>query len=142
EKVNTAIAALKYTPNQAARRLAGSRIIRIAVLYSNPSAGYLNALLVGVLNGSSLTHTQLVVERCESGETEVARGLIANGVDGMILPPPLCDSARLIDLMVKSGTPAVAVASGAPDKRIGAIGIDDHRAAFQMTRHLVSLGHR
>ena len=142
ERVSAAIAALKYMPNQAARRLAGSRMIRIAVLYSNPSAGYLNALLMGVLNGSSITHTQLVVERCETGESEVAKGLIASGIDGMILPPPLCDSAKLIDLVVKAGTPAVAVASGAPDKRICAIGIDDYGAAFQMTRHLVSLGHR
>ena len=142
ERVNSAIAALKYMPNQAARRLAGSRLIRIAVLYSNPSAGYLNALLVGVLNGSSITHTQLVVERSETGELDVARGLVAGGIDGVILPPPLCDSQKLIDLVVKSGTPAIAVASGAPDKRICAIGIDDHGAAFQMTRHLISLGHR
>lgn len=144
EKVNAAIAALKYVPNQAARRLAGSRLIRIAVLYSNPSAGYLNALLVGVLNGSSVTHTQLVVEKCEAGEheAEVARDLIASGIDGIILPPPLCDSVPLLDLIAKSATPAVAVASGAPDKRICAIGIDDHGAAFEMTRHLISLGHR
>src|SRR6201991_4209419 len=54
EKVNAAIAALNYTPNQAARRLAGSKLIRIAILYSNPSAGYLNELLVGVLNRASL----------------------------------------------------------------------------------------
>jgi LacI family transcriptional regulator len=142
DRVNSAIAALKYQPNQAARRLAGSRLIRIAVLYSNPSAGYMNALLVGVLNGSSITHTQLVVERCETGELEVARSLVASGIDGVILPPPLCDSQRLIELVAKSGTPAIALASGAPDKRICAISIDDYGAAFQMTRHLISLGHR
>jgi LacI family transcriptional regulator len=39
EKVTAAIAALKYIPNQAARRLAGSRLIRVAVLYSNPARG-------------------------------------------------------------------------------------------------------
>jgi transcriptional regulator with XRE-family HTH domain len=143
EKVNAAVAALRYIPNQAARRLAGSRLVRIAVLYSNPSAGYLNELLVGVLNRASLGHLQLVVEKCEAGEGEVdvARALIVNGVNGIILPPPLCDSARLVDLMAESSTPAVAVASGQPDKRICAIGIDDLRAAYDMTRHLLSLGH-
>ena len=52
EKVNAAIAALNYTPNQAARRLAGSKLIRIAILYSNPSAGYLNELHRFRLGGS------------------------------------------------------------------------------------------
>jgi LacI family transcriptional regulator len=54
EKVNAAVAALNYVPNQAARRLAGSEPIRIAVLYSNPSAAYLSEFLVGVLNKASL----------------------------------------------------------------------------------------
>jgi LacI family transcriptional regulator len=140
DKVNLAIAALNYIPNQAARRLAGSKLIRIAILYSNPSSSYLNELLVGVLNRASLGHLQLVVEKCEEGEKE-ARDLIDNGIDGIILPPPLCDSHNLLDLVAQTSTPAVAVASGQPDKRISAIGIDDHRAAYDMTRHLISLGH-
>jgi LacI family transcriptional regulator len=141
QKVSAAIAALSYTPNQAARRLAGSKLIRIAILYSNPSAAYLNELLVGVLNRASLGHLQLVVQKCEAGEDE-ARELIDNGIDGIILPPPLCDSKVLVDLVDKAETPAVAVASGAPDKRVCAIGIDDYRAAFEMTRHLIALGHQ
>jgi len=142
-KVDAAVAALNYIPNQAARRLAGSKLIRIAILYSNPSAGYLNELLVGVLNRASVDHLQLVVEKCEAGagEGDGARSLIDNGIDGIILPPPLCDSATLLDLVAESGTPAVAVASGQPDRRICAIGIDDFRAAHEMTRHLISLGH-
>jgi LacI family transcriptional regulator, galactose operon repressor len=144
ERVNAAVAELNYIPNQAARRLAGSKQIRIAILYSNPSAGYLNELLVGVLNRASLGHLQLVVEKCESDahEGEVARDLIKNGIDGLILPPPLCDSRQLLDLVAESSTPAVVVASGEPDKRICAIGIDDYRAAFEMTQHLLSLGHQ
>ena len=140
DKVTAAIAALNYTPNQAARRLAGSKLIRIAILYSNPSANYLNELLVGVLNRASLGHLQLVVQKCEAGLDE-ARELIDNGIDGIILPPPLCDSRALLDLVTRTGTPAVAVASGQPDRRICAIGIDDFRAAFEMTHHIIALGH-
>ena len=96
---------------------------------------------MGVLNRASLGHLQLVVEKCEEGEKE-ARDLIDNGIDGIILPPPLCDSHNLLDLVAQTSTPAVAVASGQPDKRMSAIGIDDHRAAYDMTRHLISLGHQ
>ncbi len=144
ERVNEAVAALHYTPNQAARRLAGGQLIRIGVLYSNPSASYLNEFLVGLLNKASLAHVQLVVQKCEADEheREVAEELIANGIDGLILPPPFCDSRMLVDLMLASDVPAVAVASGKPDPRINAVSIDDHQAAYEMTRHLISLGHQ
>ena len=144
DRVNEAVAALNYQPNQAARRLAGSELIRVGVLYSNPSAGYLSEFLVGVLNQASLSHVQLIVEKCEvdEHEGEVAANLIDSGIDGIILPPPFCDSARLLDLVAKSSTPAVAIACGLPDKRVSAVSIDDFQAAYSMTRHLIALGHQ
>jgi len=144
DKVHAAIAALNYVPNQAARRLAGSQPMRFGFLYSNPSTGYLSEFLVGLLNEASLNNVQLVVEKCEAGEheEEQARRLIANGVDGMILPPPLCDSERLIGLIAASGKPAAVVACGQPDQRLSAVGIDDYRAAYVMTTHLITLGHQ
>jgi LacI family transcriptional regulator len=143
-KVTAAIATLKYTPNQEARNLAGSKPIRVGFLYSNPSAAYLSEFLVGLLNQSGLNNVQLFVEKCEAGEQEEehARRLIDNGLDGIILPPPLCDSQAVIDCIVNADIPAVLVACGAPDARLGAISIDDHEAACQMTRHLVNLGHQ
>lgn len=144
DAVQAAIAALNYAPNQAARRLAGSRPISIGFLYSNPSSGYLSEFLVGLLNQSSQNNVRLVVEKCEAGEHEVeqAHRLIANGVDGIILPPPLGDSALLIDLIVASGIPAVAVACGQADPRLSAVGIDDYQAAYAITSHLIVLGHQ
>lgn len=147
ERVQAAIDALNYVPNQAARHLAGSELIRIGVLYSNPSAGYLSEFLVGLLNQASLSHVQLVVEKCgddpsDPAHTEEARNLVENGIDGLILPPPLCDAQALLDLVTRSGTPAVAVASGKADERVCAVSIDDYEAALSMTRHLIALGHQ
>ncbi|MRW90493.1 LacI family DNA-binding transcriptional regulator [Duganella sp. FT80W] len=143
-RVDAAVAALNYVPNQAARRLAGSRPIRVGFLYSNPSAGYLSEFLVGLLNQASPNNVQLVVEKCEADEHGVdqARRLIANGVDGIILPPPLCDVRNLIDLIAASGTPAMAVACGQPDPRVSGVSIDDYQAAYAMTCHLIALGHQ
>ncbi len=142
-KVDDAVAALNYVPNQAARRLAGARPIRVGFLYSNPSAGYLSEFLVGLLNQASLHNVQLVVENCEGERAWDAqtRRLIDNGVDGIILPPPLCDTPALIDLIDAAGMPAVTVACGEPDVRVGAVSIDDYEAAYAMTCHLIALGH-
>src|SRR5258708_3591745 len=97
EAVQAAIAKLKYSPNLAARTLAGAEQVRIGMLYSNPSASYLSEFLVGILEQARMSHVQLVVEKCDADqhEDEVVRELLATGVDGIILPPPLCDSKRL-----------------------------------------------
>ncbi len=143
-KVAEAVAALNYTPNQEARNLAGSKPIRVGFLYSNPSAAYLSEFLVGLLTQSGLNNVQLFVEKCEAGEREAehATRLIENGLDGIILPPPLCDSDAVLAAIDAAGIPAVAVARGVPDPRVGGVSIDNFRAAYHMTRHLVALGHQ
>lgn len=68
--VQAAVAALNYLPSQAARLLAGSELLRIGMLYNDPSAGYLNQFQIGLRNKASLNHVQLVVHKCESHEHE------------------------------------------------------------------------
>ncbi len=144
DKVNEAIAALSYKPNPAARSLASADAVRVGLLYSNPSAAYLSEFLVGGLDQCAASNIQLVVEKCEPGrdEADVARHLLATGVDGIILPPPLCDAAVVLDVVIAAGVPAVAVASGAPRAEIAAVSIDDFEAARVMTAHLIAAGHR
>jgi LacI family transcriptional regulator len=144
DAVMAAIEALNYAPNRAAQSLAGAAQIRMGLLYSNPSASYLSAFLVGSLDQASGTNIQLVVEKCEPNdhEVDVALGLIKSGIDGLILPPPLCDSEALIALLLEKGVPAVAVATARPADRLSTVSVDDHRASFEMTRYIASLGHR
>jgi LacI family transcriptional regulator len=144
ELVTAAIRDLNYAPNPAARSLAGADLIRIGLLYSNPSSAYLSEFLVGSLDQCSRSHIQLIVEKCdvEGGEEEAAARLVASGVDGVILPPPLCDSAAVLGALAQTQTPAVAVATGRPVGTVSAVRIDDLAAARAMTRHLIELGHR
>ena len=143
EKVQAAVAKLNYVPNQAARHLAGSEPIRIGMLYNDPNAGYLNEFLIGLLNKSSLSQVQLVVQKCESREREdkQVKSMIDNGLDGLILPPPFCDSQPILKLVADTDTPTVVVSSGQPDEHVSAVGINDFQAAYEMTRHLLALGH-
>ncbi|HWI86680.1 MAG TPA: LacI family DNA-binding transcriptional regulator [Sphingomonas sp.] len=142
--VNAAIIELGYAPNRAARSLAGAEELRIGLLYSNPSAAYLSEFLVGGLDQASRGNVQLMVEQCEIGEREVqaAEHFVRMGIHGVILPPPLCDSTAVIEVLQTAGVPMVVVASGRPPADISAVSIDDEHAAFDMTCHLARLGHR
>ena len=147
KKVTAAAAALNYAPHPEARLLAGSRPIRIGFLYSIPSVhsgAYLTEVLLGLLNKVSLNNVQLLVEKCADGEqiAEQTQRLIDNQMDGIILPPPLVDNAEIVARIVDAGIPLALIACGQPDARASAIGIDDRQAAYEMTRHLIELGHQ
>ncbi|PZQ60534.1 MAG: LacI family transcriptional regulator [Sphingomonas taxi] len=144
DAVNAAIRQLDYAPNPAARRLAGAVQARFGLLFSNPSEAYLSAFLLGSLDQAGRSDIQLVVQKCDLGdhEREVAERLIRSGIDGIILPPPLCDSPIVLDALLAAGVPTVAVATNAPPPRVGAVAIDDRAAARAMTAHLIALGHQ
>lgn len=144
DRVMAAVRALGYVPNQAARSLAGGRQCRFVLLYDNPSAAWLSELLVGCLDQASAQNAQLLVERCDmvTGPADIVARLAAHRIDGVILPPPLCDNPALLEALNKAGMPTVQVATGEPSPLACSVAIDDEAAAYRMTSYLVSLGHR
>jgi LacI family transcriptional regulator len=142
-RVDAAIAELNYAPNPAARSLAGAAPIRIGLLYSNPSAAYLTEFLVGGLEYASRAKVELVIEKCEVGDHErEATERLIQSVDGVVLPPPLCDCSAVISVLRSAGVPGVAVASGNAAPQLSSVSINDRRAAYEMTRHIAALGHQ
>ncbi len=145
EKVMASIKALNYSLNMAARSTrAGLSGARIGILYSTPSAGFLNDILVGALEQCSRMGGQLLLEQCSgiaSQKTAVKR-LTAQGVDAIILPPPLCDSEPTVRMLQRAGIPVLALATAHPLPEVSAVRIDDFAGAVAMTRYLIKLGHR
>ena len=143
--VLAAVRELNYTPNPAARRLAGSQSFRIGLLYSNPSAAFLTEFLLGALEQSRRSGHQLVVEKCgvsAAAERAALRKLLQGGVDGVILPPPLCEAPAVLSELRNADVPAVAVGSGQPSTDLATVRMDNYKAAREMTSYLISLGHR
>jgi LacI family transcriptional regulator len=135
---------LNYSPNLAARSLASADATRIGLLYSNPSAAYLSEFLVGSLEQSSVSGCQLVIEKCDGADSErvaIAK-LVGTGADGIILPPPLCDSSASLQAVAEKKIPAVGVATGRPSPAISSVSIDDLEAVRAMTHYLIGLGHK
>lgn len=145
EQVLEAITRLRYSPNSAARTLAAGEATNVGLFYSNPSAAYLSQFLVGALETAKGAGCQLVIEPCdpdsEEDQREVARGLAGKGIDGALLPPPLSESAAILDELAKARIPVVTVAMGKFPHPLN-VCMDDGMAARQMTEHLLGLGHR
>ncbi|MFM9435769.1 LacI family transcriptional regulator [Janthinobacterium sp. CG_23.3] len=141
-KVNAALEALKYQPNLAARA-ARTGTLRIGLLYSHPSASFLSEFLVGAMDQCSQSGGQLILERCDGvqGQQAAIDKLIAAGADGILVPPPLCDSKSALKRLHDIGMPTVAVATARPSAGVPAVRIDDYQGALAMTRYLLELGH-
>jgi LacI family transcriptional regulator len=144
EAVNQAIRELDYRPSQAARNLAGSQSHRIGVFYAATSMSYMSEFLLGALDQSSRAGAQVLIEKTAEGQgaEEALAHLLAARVDGLLLPPPLCESADILARIRKAGVAAVGVATGHPSTRIATVRIDNEAAAREVTDHLIALGHR
>ena len=146
EAVQKAIAKLGYRPNRAARSLAAGEQQRIALLYDNPSTAYLAEFLMGALEEANRSGLQVVVQSISDDTGEVGKtiisNLIAGGFRGFILPPPLCDDQSILDLIVDNGGIAIAVGPGSASGNGASVLIDEFQAAYDMTSHIIGLGHR
>jgi LacI family transcriptional regulator len=143
EKVRDAIRALNYQPNSAARSLAGVDLPRVGLLYDNPSTSYLSEFFIGALSECRKTGAQMVVSRFAEGETSQAAldDLLASGVEALVLPPPLCESAEALEKVRDSEVAAVAMAPGSASPLLPTVRIDNVAAARDMANHLLALGH-
>ncbi|RDI98914.1 LacI family DNA-binding transcriptional regulator [Dyella solisilvae] len=145
ERVMEAVRELGYIPNLAASSLAAAQDARIALIYTNPSGGYLRELLLGALRGAARTAAQLVIDNWDEldvGAERVAARALANSVAGVILPPPLCESKVVIEELVNAGVPVVAIAAGRFNHDISSVRIDDFIASKEVTEHLLRMGHK
>ncbi len=144
--VMEAVAALSYRPNVFARSLASERSFLIGLLYDNPSASYVAGLQLGALARCREAGYHLVVELLEAEGPDLGQAVHSfvteSQLQGVILTPPLCDAPAVLEALTRAKTRFVRIS---PEKYLSGaltVSIDDHKAAFDMTTYLISLGHR
>jgi LacI family transcriptional regulator len=144
ETVTASITALGYSPNLAARSLAGADQIHVGMLFDDPRTTYVSAFLIGGLQQTSRRHVQLTVRQCRkpAEATAAIRRFAEIGIDGVVLPPPISDWTEVLEVIEEVDMPTVLVATGRPHSACSAVGIDDFLAARAMVDHLLALGHR
>jgi LacI family transcriptional regulator len=145
ERVLQAVKALRYTPDASARSLAGNRSFNIALLYNNPSDNYMMGVISGVLQACASEQYHLLLCPAaldEAGLLQEVDDLVARSrPDGLLLTPPLTDSAALLAHLAELGIPFASIS---PRRHEGCVGVamNEPAAAEQMVDHLLSLGHR
>ncbi len=146
EKVWAAIEELNYQPNLSARQLRGSPSF-IAFIYDNPNSHYVIEMQHGILEECKRQGFELLIHPTDSVNGDYVdeiRHLVSNGhIAGLVLTPPFSESEELIEALEARDIRHVRILSGdvESDSPGPCVLIDDYRAAYEITRYLVGLGH-
>lgn len=144
EKVEAAIAELKYRPNQAARQLVTSRSQMIGILIAGTELygpwAILNAMeREARIEGYSVISISVLPESPESWREgiEQLRNLDIDGVITIAL------SKQIIKEVEKSlASATIVIVDAEPSKKFDAVNIENFVGGKIATEHLISLGHK
>jgi LacI family transcriptional regulator len=142
--VNGAMAQLGYLPNGVAQSLRRSASRVIGLCAPLTSSAYFAALfeIFEELAAAAGYELMQVLSHGDPGlELRRVRALLSRSVDGLILIPTH-DSGPTLDLLAERATPTVLVDRVTGDRRFDSVAIDDRKAMFDATAHLIALGHR
>lgn len=151
EKIQQAIEKVNYRPNVGARLLSGKQTYQFLMLYNNPNVGWMGELLIGMMNSCRKIGYHLAIEGVgdfegqaeepDMNSEDIAKLIDASRIDGVILPPPICFDQTVLDVIGEQGIPCVRIAGTASGDIKLRVSIDNYAAAYDITNHLIELGH-
>lgn len=145
-KVIQAIEELGYVVNVSAQRLASGRSYTIGLIYYNASWHYLNHVLESVLKAGREAGYNVLLHPCDASQPgdcqDILRLVSQRSVDGFIFTPPSDNSTPLLNELQSSNVPFVRLTPSDREGPFPYVTATDWRGAYDMTRYLLSQGHR
>lgn len=148
DKVQASVKALNYRPNNSARSLAGTRSYTIGFIYDNPNAYYVIDMQKGILSECKSNNFELLIHPCNHKSADIEqelKNLINHSrIAGVVLTPPFSEMPVVSKMLDTMRLPYVQIISGREQNKNNDsnILVNDHRAAYSITEHLIELGHK
>jgi LacI family transcriptional regulator len=143
-RVRKAVSRLNYHPNHAGRALRSTKATTIGLLLPDVTSPVFADTIQGTVEEAANTGRVVLIGRTDDLDAFASsyRRLIAERrIDGVILQVSPQLNNRAMTNAIDTSVPTVLVNSRL-DNIPGSVCIDDRRAAFIATRHLLDLGHR
>jgi len=143
-RVEAAITELGFVPNRLASGLRSKRSNTLALVLTDITNPFFTTIARGVEDMASDTGYTVIfcnTDESVSKEKMYVQMILEKRVDGIILVPALSglDSVTLIK---KQGIPIVVLDRRIPDLKTDVVRCDSEGGAYNLTRLLLSLGHR
>ncbi|WP_153801049.1 LacI family DNA-binding transcriptional regulator [Foetidibacter luteolus] len=143
-KIREAAARLNYRPNQIAKSLKTNKTHTIGLIVADIAYRFTTGVTRAIeAEAKKNNYTVIFGSSDESNKKfhELANVLINRQVDGLILVP-VENSEQEIEYLQKHDIPFVLIDRYFPGLDANMVAIDNYKAAYQCTAHLVKTGHR
>jgi LacI family transcriptional regulator len=145
-KVMKAIEELGYVANISAKRLVTGNSYAIGVVFHNASWHYIQDVLKAVLETAQVAGYTIVLHSCDATNNcdlqEVVQLALQRQIDGVIFTPPADNAHDLLVQLDKLNIPFVRLTPSDRDTPWPYVTATDERGAYEMTKYLLSIGHR
>lgn len=148
-RVRKAVADLGFEANESARGMRSQtqeRSFVVGQLYGDPGGVYTGDIQIGLLGRCRYFGYHLVIEELDYRSPDLerrARALLRRlRLDGAVLTAPLTDNDVLQMVLREADVPFVCITPLNESRQVPSVRIDEQRAAYQLTQHLIALGHR
>ena len=145
DAVRSAMRELDYHPNINAQSLIARRSYLIGLTYERPSPSYVVELQKGALERLENERYRLIVlpfEMVSSRVEQLSRFLLSAGLDGVILAPPSCEKAAVLDALERQEVAYARITPHQLQDRGIVASMDETAAGEAIANHLLELGHR
>ena len=146
EKIEATIVRLNFRPSARARALAMGRSFLIGMVHNDRNALVLEAVQRGIVGEAAPDGYELIIHSTPPANSlaidDVLDFVHRSRVDGLIVLPPVSGIAGLSDALAEEGVPAVALSATPVGGYVSVILSEERRAAAEVARYLVRLGHR
>ena len=147
-RVLHAIDELDYEPDQSARNLRSGTPFVVGLIYDNPNPYHIIGVQNGVLAACRETGFGLQIHPCDSTSPllvdELCELVQRSRLAGLVLTAPMSESMELVNALAARGVKLVRIIAATEDPNDGhaCVYVDDNDAAYEITEHLIQLGHQ
>ncbi len=144
QRIEAAIAELGFVPNRLASGLRSKRTHTLALVLTDITNPFFTTIARGVEDTASVAgYTVIFCNTDESVAKEhmYLQMLMEKRVDGVLLVPAV-SGIDSVNLVKKQGIPIIVIDRRLPDLLTDVVRCDSENGAYELTRLLLSLGHR
>jgi LacI family transcriptional regulator len=144
ECVETAIEELGYVPNMLGPSLRSQQTMTLALVVTditNPFWTTVTRGVVDIAQNSGYTTILCNTDESEEKQAQYLQMLLRRRIDGILLVPA-SSSPDPIQLIQKQGITVVVLDRKVSDVDVDIIRADSEKGAYQLTKHLLNLGHK
>ncbi|MBC8253064.1 MAG: LacI family DNA-binding transcriptional regulator [Ardenticatenia bacterium] len=143
-RVETAIAELHYVPNALARSLRSRKTRLLALVLTDITSPFWTTVARGVEDAASEHGFNVILgntDESEDKQIDYVTVLLQKRVDGFLFVPGR-STPESVQLIQRQDVPVVVIDRQIPGVEVDVVRSDSEKGAYELIRHLLSLGHR